>query len=118
MMRPLSPHLQIYKPQITSVLSITHRISGVALVGASCGVSVVLACLAFAPQWAQVILTWLHAPPFSWMVVLCLWSLFYHSLNGVRHLIWDMGLGFEMRHVTLSGVAVVIGSVALTWSVL
>ncbi len=112
--RPLSPHLQIYQPQLTSLMSILHRLSGVFL---SLG-SVVLACWLIAAasgaesyQQAQDLLS-------SWLGLLLLfgWSfaLFYHLCNGIRHLFWDIGLGMDIPMVYLSGKLVLVASFALT----
>ena len=112
--RPMSPHLQIYRPQLTSMLSIIHRITGVGLaLGAVLVVWWLLAAATSADYFATVdgLLT-------SWIGYLVLlgstWALAYHLLNGIRHLFWDMGHGFEIETVERSGMAVVIGSGALT----
>jgi len=112
--RPLSPHLQIYRPQLTSMLSIIHRITGVGLaLGAVLVVWWLLAAATGAGYFATVdgLLT-------SWIGYLVLlgstWALAYHMLNGIRHLFWDMGHGFEIETVERSGMAVVIGSGLLT----
>ena len=112
--RPLSPHLQVYSPQITSVLSIMHRLTGVALAVGTLLLVYWLAAAAAGPEayaTAQVLIG-------SWLGRLLLlgWSvaLFYHLLNGIRHLCWDAGWGFELKSVYASGWAVVIGTVALT----
>jgi succinate dehydrogenase / fumarate reductase cytochrome b subunit len=106
--RPLSPHLQIYKPQITSVLSITHRLTGcflslapVALVGWLYALSQgpeSFSCIQtfFASFWGRL-LTW------AWCV-----SFFYHFSNGIRHLVWDAGAGYDIPSVNRSGWSVVI----------
>lgn len=109
--RPLSPHLSIYKPQITTVMSITHRGTGVFLF-----LGVLLL------NWWLV--TSVYSDTGFWSVFstpvgyifLGLWSfsLFYHLLNGIRHLFWDIGKGFELKCVTRSGIAVVVGAVLLT----
>ncbi|MCK5445387.1 MAG: succinate dehydrogenase, cytochrome b556 subunit [Rhodospirillaceae bacterium] len=113
--KPLSPHLQVYRPQITSVLSITHRMTGMVLVLAALLLTYWLASAAYGPEAfgrAQVVLE-------SWFGRLVLFgftfSLFYHLLNGLRHLGWDMGWGFELRTLRLTGVLVVIGAIALTF---
>ncbi|HUS52801.1 MAG TPA: succinate dehydrogenase, cytochrome b556 subunit [Thermohalobaculum sp.] len=112
--RPMSPHLQIYRPQLTSMLSIIHRITGVGLaLGAVLVVWWLLAAATSADYFATVdgLLT-------SWIGYLVLlgstWALAYHMLNGIRHLFWDMGHGFEIETVERSGMAVVIGSGLLT----
>ena len=112
--RPLSPHLQIYKPQLTSVLSITHRATGMAL---SFGILFLIWFLA-AAAWSDGAFALAQGFWGSWLGLLCLFgwslSLFYHLLNGIRHLAWDSGWGFELKTVHVTGWAVVAGSVALT----
>lgn len=112
--RPLSPHLQIYKRQLTSVLSITHRFTGAFL----CLGIVGMIC------WLYGIAS--HSACFSWMVMasqtrigkgvlfLMLYAFFYHLANGIRHLCWDMGYGFEMKTVYRTGWIVVGSSFVLT----
>lgn len=112
--RPLSPHLQIYRPQLTSVLSITHRITGTALVIGTLVLVYWLLAAASGPETyasAQALLG-------SWIgrVVMLGFSyaLFFHMCNGVRHLFWDAGLGFELKTAYASGNAVIAVSIALT----
>jgi succinate dehydrogenase / fumarate reductase, cytochrome b subunit len=112
--RPLSPHLQVYKPQLTSVLSITHRATGVALSAGAIFLVIWLAAAAAGPyRYAQV-----NAFLASWFGMLLLvgwtWALFFHLCNGIRHLAWDVGWGFELPQLYASGWAAVIGSVMLT----
>ena len=112
--RPLSPHIGIYKPQITSVLSILHRATGMFL----CLGAVVFAwwviALALGPEPYAAVRSALG----SWLgrLLLFAWtfSFFFHLCNGVRHLFWDAGVGFELRTVQASGLAVVAASIALT----
>ena len=112
--RPLSPHLQIYRWQLTSVLSILHRVTGVALaVGTLLLVYWLVAAaagpmpFATAQEFIGSILGRLLL--FGWTV-----ALFYHLANGIRHLLWDAGRGFELRTAYASGWAVVIAAVALS----
>jgi len=112
--RPLSPHLQVYRWQLTSVLSIAHRVSGLALVAAALAFAGWLLAVAAGPgAYAQA-----QALFASWLGRACLlvftFSLFYHLANGIRHLFWDAGLGFELEQVYRSGYAVVIASALLT----
>ncbi len=112
--RPLSPHLQIYKPQITSVLSIFHRLTGIAMFFGTFLWVGWLVCLAVGPYayaCAQEIM--LH--PIGLLILLA-WSfaLFYHLFNGIRHLMWDAGLGLDMETVSRTGWIVVISSALLT----
>lgn len=112
--RPLSPHLQIYRPQLTSVLSILHRLTGL---GLAAGAVLLVGWLVAAAMGAAEF-NCLQALIGSWIGRFCLFlwtgALFYHLLNGIRHLFWDAGYGFELPTVYRSGWAVVIGSLALT----
>ena len=112
--RPLSPHLQIYRWQLTSVLSILHRAAGVALsvgtillvwwlVAAAEGPESYAAVQRFLGSWVGRLLL------FGWSV-----ALFYHLCNGLRHLWWDTGRALDLRSVYASGWAVLAGTVALT----
>jgi succinate dehydrogenase / fumarate reductase, cytochrome b subunit len=110
--RPISPHIGIYKPQITSVLSITHRITGFALyVGAILLVWWIVANIYGCGSCINSLIT-----SSVGRIFLILWSLalFYHMLNGIRHLFWDMGKGFEIKTVNLTGILVVLSSLILT----
>ena len=112
--RPISPHLQVYKPQLTSALSILHRLTGVAL---SVGL-LYLVCWLIAAAEGQEAFDRLQDFNGSFIGRLLLfgWSaaFFYHLLNGIRHLAWDAGWGFELPTVYKSGWAVVIGAAGLT----
>ena len=112
--RPLSPHLQVYRPQITSVLSITHRVTGVLLSIGIAGLVAWLAAAAAGPESFAVA----REIAGSWpgLIILFIWSLclVYHLLNGIRHLVWDTGRGLGLKPVRLSGWAVVVGTVVLT----
>jgi succinate dehydrogenase / fumarate reductase, cytochrome b subunit len=112
--RPLSPHLQIYQWQLTSVLSITHRATGLALAaGTVLLLWWLLAAATSADAFAVAQAFW-----YSWIGRLLLfgwtWSLFFHLCNGIRHLCWDAGWGFELKTVYLSGWIVVSASLLLT----
>jgi succinate dehydrogenase / fumarate reductase cytochrome b subunit len=104
--RPLSPHLQIYRPQITSVLSITHRATGVAL---SAGTLLLVCWLISAAtgEAAYARLAAFMASPIG-LLLLFGWSvaLFYHLGNGIRHLFWDTGRGLDLPTAEKSGYAV------------
>lgn len=112
--RPLSPHLQVYRPQLTSMLSILHRITGVALAVGTLLLVYWLAAAAGGPEsfaGAQALVG-----SFIGRLFLFGWTfaLFYHLCNGIRHLFWDAGYGFEMQTAERSGWLVVCASVALT----
>ncbi|ABI56681.1 succinate dehydrogenase, cytochrome b556 subunit [Alkalilimnicola ehrlichii MLHE-1] len=112
--RPLSPHLQVYKPQLTSVLSICHRGSGVVLALGSIILVWWLSALAAGPEAFATVNGVVGS--FIGKVILFLFTLalFYHLCNGIRHLVWDTGRGFELESVYRSGYLVVIASVVLT----
>ena len=112
--QPLSPHLSIYKWQITNTLSILHRFSGVLLFLAAIDFSIWLASIAMGENSYALI-----SSMFSNRLVLAIWaavsfSFFYHSLNGLRHLAWDFGKGFETHQVNYSGFIVVLLTLVLT----
>ncbi len=118
--RPLSPHLHIYTQGITGTLSIIHRITGVVLSFGALAVAAWLICVASNTDcyaWCQQIIA-------SWFGKLALFvfsvSLIYHLLNGIRHLLWDIGLGMDMGTVKKTGylmVALTVGLTALLWCI-
>jgi succinate dehydrogenase / fumarate reductase cytochrome b subunit len=112
--RPLSPHLSIYRPQLTSMTSILTRITGNALLLAALMIVWWFLAAASSPEYfafADGLIT-------SWfgdlIMVLSLWALWYHSLAGIRHLIWDNAIGLEIETAEKMGWAVIGGSVVLT----
>lgn len=112
--RPISPHLSIYRPQISSVLSILHRITGLALYA---GASLIVFWL-FSAAYAPAFYPTLHEAMHSGFGQVCLlgWTLafYYHFANGIRHLFWDAGLGFSLPVMHRTGWAVVIVTLAMT----
>ena len=120
--RPLSPHLQVYKPQMTTIMSILHRMTGAALAVGTIVVVCLLVSGATGPE-AYAQFTDIAGSPlglfclFGWTV-----ALFYHMCNGVRHLIWDTGRLFELKNAFCAGYIVLAMTVLLTslvwWSVL
>ena len=112
--RPLSPHIQIYRPQLTSVLSILHRITGVALtVG-----TLLLAWWLVAGTYGADAFANVQGFLGSWFGQLLLWgftfAVYYHLANGIRHLFWDFGCGFELDQVQKSGIIMVAAAGGLT----
>lgn len=112
--RPLSPHLQVYRPQLTSMLSILHRITGVALAVGTLLLVYWLAAAAGGPESYAAAQGFIGS--FFGRLLLFGWTiaLFYHLANGIRHLFWDAGYGFELPTVYRSGQAVVIATAVLT----
>jgi succinate dehydrogenase / fumarate reductase cytochrome b subunit len=113
--RPLSPHLQIYKPQLTSMLSIAHRATGVAL---AVGTLMLVWWLVAAASGGDGAFATVQGFLGSWLGLLLLFgwtfSFFYHLCNGVRHLIWDTGHGLDLRTAYISGWVVLAASGGLT----
>jgi succinate dehydrogenase / fumarate reductase cytochrome b subunit len=112
--RPLSPHLQIYRPQLTSVLSITHRATGVFLGLGALLLCYWLLCIAAGPASYERLVALLDSWPGRVGLLLIALSFYYHLCNGIRHLFWDAGLGLELRATYRSGYAVLAATVALT----
>jgi succinate dehydrogenase / fumarate reductase cytochrome b subunit len=118
--RPLSPHLQVYRPQITSVLSIFHRITGV---GLSAGTLLLVWWLVAAAtsDTAYAAVSGFMRSPIGYLLLFG-WTaaLWYHFCNGTRFLFWDAGYGFELPQVHATGKLVLVATVvltALTWVV-
>ena len=116
--RPLSPHLQVYKPQLTSVLSITHRGTGVFLSLGALVLTFWLVSLAVSEE----LFNSFHLHTSFWYGKLFLigfvFSLYYHLANGIRHLFWDIGLGLEISTTYKSGYFTIFISVVLTLTTL
>lgn len=112
--RPLSPHLQVYKIQITSLLSITHRATGIVLYGGSILWALWFLALAMGPQSYDKIQHFLLSPFGLTILIGWSFSFFYHLCNGIRHLLWDIGYGYEMPMVRFTGWTVIISSFLLT----
>ena len=112
--RPISPHLQVYKPQITSVLSIFHRITGVAMTFGLILLVAWIFTLSLGEEYFEYFVMFIK----SWFGLLILFgstlALNYHLCNGIRHLFWDAGYGYEIETVHKSGLAVLVVSCALT----
>lgn len=112
--RPQSPNMQNYRPQLTSLMSFGHRLSGVAL-------SLLAFCLAawlvagaagsVAFDYAQAAM---HSIAGRMILILASWAVFYHLCNGIRHLIWDSVHAFELRNIYAGGWAVIVTSLVLT----
>lgn len=112
--RPLSPHLQIYKLQMTSLLSITHRITGI---GLSVGILFLfywLGAIATNAEAYAIALVFFKSWFGQMVLGLCLFGFYYHLANGIRHLAWDMGYGFSLRAATITGWSVISAAVLMT----
>ena len=112
--RPLSPHLQVYKPMLTMMMSITHRITGVGLYFGALLVAWWLVSAAVGGAYFELVNGFFG----SWFGRIILlgftWALIHHALGGLRHLLWDTGRGFDLNGVEKMAKANLAGSIVLT----
>ena len=111
---PLSPHLQIYRWHLSMILSITHRIIGVVN-----SVAMILICLwtislLFGEENYEIIKILFQSFFGKLLIISLSWSFSFHMLSEIRHLIWDLGYGFDLKISKITGIITVIGSLALT----
>ena len=111
---PLSPHLQIYRWHLSMILSITHRIIGVAN-----SVAMILICswtisLLFGEENYEIIKILFQSFFGKLLIISLSWSFSFHILSEIRHLIWDLGYGFDLKISKITGVIIIIGSLVLT----
>ena len=120
--RPLSPFLTVYRWPITMATSIVHRMTGVALAGVTIAITWWLIAVANGPETYNVF-SQIVATPLGQLVLFgFVWSLAYHTVNGIRHLAWDLGYGFEVPTANATGIlvfalslALAVGAFALAW---
>ncbi|VVC95970.1 succinate dehydrogenase cytochrome b560 subunit, mitochondrial-like [Leptidea sinapis] len=115
--RPLSPHLSIYKKQLTSILSITHRISGIMLSGYITALGVGALVLPNDVAHYITMIEGLNLSPATLFLLKAALAapIGYHTANGIRHLYWDMAKGLTIREVYSTGYAMLAGTVAITF---
>ena len=111
---PLSPHLQIYKWHISSLLSITHRIAGIINLFALILIFFWLIVLSLGESNYELFLFIINSFFGKFILIGFSWSMIFHLLSGIRHLAWDLGYGFEIKTANISGVVVIISSLVLT----
>jgi succinate dehydrogenase / fumarate reductase cytochrome b subunit len=114
MNRPLSPHLQIYKPQLTSVMSILHRLTGVGVIKIMLYIVFFLYTLTAGEELYKQFCSFLKHPIVKMGLILAIACVYYHLLNGLRYLLWGIGLGLELKQVYLSGWIISLAVIALT----
>ena len=112
--RPLSPHLDIYQYQITWTVSIMHRLTGIAMMVGLLLITAWFLSAAFSKELFSVSDNFLQSWIGIFVIFGSLWAFWFHFLNGVRHLFWDAGYGFNLETVVRSGWTVVFGSIILT----
>ncbi len=105
---PISPHLQIYRPQLTSVLSISHRISGFFLVLLLPLIMIWLGCLLIGEFAYQSLINFLSLKISKFVLIMICFGFSYHMLNGIRHIFWDFGIGVEIKVSGIWGVVILL----------
>ena len=111
---PLSPHLQIYKWQISSLLSIAHRIVGVINILAIIAICIWSLLLLLGPENYHPINFFLNTYFGKFLAISLCWTFSFHILNELRHLAWDLGYGFDLKVSNITGILALIGSFILT----
>lgn len=112
--RPLSPHLQVYRPQMTSVMSIMHRAAGIVLTTGTLVMTAWLVSLAMGAESYGMVAAFLAHPLGQFVLFGYSVALIYHGLNGIRHLGWDIGIGLTIPEVYRNGQLVLILTAVLT----
>ena len=111
---PISPHLQIYKPQITSILSITHRITGVCLNFLIIFVSLWLLSLSLGENIYNYFIEFSNTIFMKLVMSISIFGLSYHAMNGIRHIFWDFGFFLNNSSALISGIIVVLSAFILS----
>ena len=111
---PLSPHLQIYRWHVSSLLSITHRIVGVINIIALTFICAWILSLLFGENSYELTYMLLNSFLGKFLVIFLCWSFSFHILNEIRHLFWDMGYGFDLKVAKITGILTFFGSFILT----
>ncbi|WP_209424461.1 succinate dehydrogenase, cytochrome b556 subunit [Pararhodobacter sp. SW119] len=112
--RPLSPHLQVYRLPLTAKMSILHRITGAGLTLGALLVAWQFIAAAIGPGYSDFVDGLLASILGQLILIGSLWALCYHALNGIRHLWWDIGRGFDLEFTEKANYVVLGGSVVLT----
>ena len=111
---PTSPHLQVYRWHISSLLSISHRIVGVINLLALILMFFWILILSFGETNYELFLIVINSFIGKFILIGFVWSISFHVLSGARHLVWDMGYGFEIKTANISGIIVIISSLVAT----
>ncbi len=111
---PLTPHLQIYRWNITSLLSITHRIVGVINFFAISFLCLFIILISYNENNYEIFKIFFNSFIGKFFQIALYWTFSFHILNEIRHLFWDMGYGFDLKISKITGVLTLIGSFALT----
>ena len=113
---PLSPHIQIYKWHISSLVSISHRITGIINIIAITFICLLVSILVFGERNYEIINLFLSSYIGKFIILGLTWSFSFQILSEIRHLIMDFGYGFELKTTKITGLIVIFGSIVLTIS--
>ena len=111
---PLSPHLQIYRWQISSLLSIAHRITGILNLLGLIFISAWISSAGIGENLFEYFSVFLKSFIGKFILIGFTWSISYHLLSGIRHFFWDLGYGYEIKTANISGIIVIASSLLLT----
>ena len=111
---PLSPHLQIYRWQTSSLISITHRITGILNFLGLIFISAWISSAGISENLFECFSVFLKSFIGRFILIGFTWSISYHLLSGIRHLFWDLGYGYEIKTANFSGILVILSSLILT----
>jgi succinate dehydrogenase / fumarate reductase cytochrome b subunit len=111
---PISPHLQIYRWHISSLLSITHRIAGIVNLLALILMFFWLLAFSLGESNYELFLLAINSFFGKFILIGFTWSMSFHIFSGIRHLVWDMGYGLEIKTANISGVLVILSSLVST----
>ncbi|GFO80461.1 MAG: succinate dehydrogenase, cytochrome b556 subunit [Methyloceanibacter sp.] len=112
--RPLSPHLQIYRPMLTMMMSIAHRITGASLAIGFALLAWWLVAVSMGPEHYECVQSFFGSFIGRALLFAFTWALIHHMLGGIRHLIWDTGTGLDKGTIEVFAWATIIGSILLT----
>lgn len=115
--RPLSPHLQVYRPMLTMMMSIAHRITGAALYFAVLLLAWWLVALAAGPSYFNFVEAVMTSFFGRLVMFLCTFALVHHLMGGLKHLLWDTGRGFDLKTVEKLALGSIIASVLITFAI-
>ena len=111
---PLSPHIQIYKWHISSLVSISHRITGIINTIAITLICLMVSILVLGENYYEIINLFLSSIIGKFIILGITWSFSFQALSEIRHLIMDLGYGFELKTTRITGLIVIFGSIFLT----
>ena len=111
---PLSPHIQIYKWQISSLVSISHRITGIINIIVITFVCILASLLSLGENNYEIVYLFLSSLVGKFFILGITWSFSFQALSEIRHLIMDLGYGFELKTTKITGLIVIFGSIFLT----